>query len=179
MVSAHQQFSMKLSRLAFTAAFYESLLGCGGPEEVLDRTVEHIRSHIDQAGAAIFILDPSGFDVHLAKSPDNGQVEKTHFQSWFSRELVHEISQTNRVCMLNEMLHMGLTASPSSLRTLSAAAVPLGRLGLGVGFILVYRAAERPLLAEELSRVAAIAPGVREAILSTRPVPTKAPLAAS
>ena len=179
MVSAHQQFSMKLSRLAFTASFYESLLGCGGTEEVLDRTVEHIRSHIDQAGAAIFIMEPSGFDVHLAKSPDNGQVEKTHFQSWFTRELVHEISQTNRVCTLNEMLQMGLMASPSSLKTLSVAAVPLGRLGLGVGFILVYRAIERPLLDEELSRVAAIAPGVREAVLSTRPVPTKSPLAAS
>ena len=70
-------------------------------------------------------------------------------------------------------------ASPSSLKTLSVAAVPLGRLGLGVGFILVYRAIERPLLDEELSRVAAIAPGVREAVLSTRPVPTKSPLAAS
>ena len=162
-----------------STAFYESLLGCSGVEEVLDRTIGLIRTHIDRAGAAVFVIEASGFDVHLAKSPDNGQVEKTHFQSWFSRDMVQQISQTNRVCMLDELLRMGLMASPSSLKSLSVAAVPLGRLGLGVGFILVYRTVERPLLAEELSRVAAIAPGVREAVLSVRHAPAKSPLAAS
>ena len=140
---------------------------------MLDKAVEGIHANIDQAASAVFLMESSGFDVHLTKSPDNGLVEKSHFQSWFNRKMVQQISQTNRVCTLIEMLKMGLMAPPSTLKTLSAAAVPLGRLGLGVGFILVYRTAERPFLAEELSRIAAIAPGIREAILSFKSLPAK------
>lgn len=179
MVAAHEHFSYNLSRLSFTVSFYETLLKCGGLEEALDSAVMLIRKDIHQASAAVFWVDSTGFDMHLAKSPDLGQVEKAHFQSWFSRQMVQQIGQSNRICSLEEMLHMGLMAPPSALRTLSAAAVPLGRLGVGVGFILVYRTVERPLLAEELSRVAAIAPGLRETILSFKPAATKSPQTAS
>jgi len=172
MVSAHAQFSQKLAVLTFATKFYESLLGCSGIEETLHRTVEQVRTHIDHASAAIFLLDSSGFDVHVAKSTDGQEsIEKSHFQSWFSREMVHQIGQTNRICTLNDMLQMGLMAPPSALKTLSAAAIPLGRLGLGVGFILVYRPAERPLQPDDLSRIAAIAPGIRQAILSCKSTP--------
>jgi hypothetical protein len=37
---------------------------------------------------------------------------------------------------------------------------------MGVGLILIYRSAAHPLLDEELSRVASIASGLRETILS-------------
>jgi len=169
MVSAHDQFSLKLTRLAFAASFYESLLACTGLEETLDRAVELLRANVPQSGAAIFLAEASGFDVHLAKSADQNQVEKSHFQCWFTRQIVRQISQTNRVCTLSEMLKMGLQAPPSALKTLSAAAVPLGRLGQGVGFVLVYRTAESPLLAEELSRIAAVTPGLREAVIRFKP----------
>jgi hypothetical protein len=92
--------------------------------------------------------------------------------------MVQQIGQSNCVCTLDEMLQMGLMAPPTAIKTLSAAAVPLGRLGLGVGFILVYRASEHPLLAEELSRVAAIAPGLRETILSFKTASANSPLTA-
>lgn len=179
MVSAHELFSLTLARLTFVTSFYESLLGCGGLEEAAERTITLIGSNIDQAGAAIFLVESSGFEVFVARSADSGQVEKSNFQNWFSRDIVHQIGQTNHICTLEDMLKMGLMAPPSSLKTLSAAAVPLGRLGLGVGFILVYRAAEHPLLNEELSRVAAIAPGVREAILALKAAPIKPALTAS
>ena len=178
MVEVHEQFSLKLARLSFTTSFYETLLGCGGLEEVLDCAVTAIRANIDEASAAVFLVDGTGFDVHLAKSLDPGQVEKAHFQSWFSRQMVQQIGQTNRLCTLDEMLQMGLMAPPSAIRTLSAAAMPLGRLGLGLGFILVYRDANRPLLDEEMSRIATIAPGLREAILSFKSDPAKSPLTA-
>ena len=166
MVTAHTLFAQKVAQLAFTASFYETLLGCSGLEETLNKVVTMIRSNIDQAGAAIFLVESSGFDVHLAKSGNAEQVEKSSFQRWFSRPMVQQISQSNHLYTLDEMLKMGLAAPPSVLRTLSAAAVPLGRFGLGVGFMLVYRSAAHPLLDEELSRVASIASGLREAILS-------------
>ncbi len=168
MVSAHTQFSQKLAVLTFAASFYESLLGCSGLEETLHRTVEQVRAHIPHAGAAVFLLDSGGFDVHLAKPDGQEHVEKTHFQAWFNRDIVHQIGQTNRICTLADMLQMGLMAPPSALKTLSAAAVPLGRLGHGIGFILIYCPAERPLQDEDLSRIAAVAAGVRQAILSCK-----------
>jgi len=179
MVSAHELFSLTLARLTFATSFYESLLGCGEVEEAIDRTLRLIGQNIDQAGAAIFLVEASDFEVHLATSADGGQVEKANFKTWFNRDIVHQISQTNHICTLNDMLKMGLMAPPSSLKTLSAAAVPLGRLGLGVGFILVYRSAEHPLLAEELSRVAAIAPGLREALCALKAAPVKSSLTPS
>ncbi len=163
MVSAHEQFALKLTRLGFVTSFYESLLGCAGLDETLQRSVELMRDTVPQAGAAIFLAEPSGFDIHLARSAD--QVEQTHFQRWFTRDIVDQISRTNRICTLEEMLKMGLQAPPSALKTLSAAAVPLGRLGRGGGFVLIYRAAGNPLQSEELSRIAAVAPGLREAIV--------------
>lgn len=179
MVSAHEQFSQKLSRLTFAASFYEALLTCGDREDTIERAVKLIGANVDQAAAAVFLVEASGFDVHLAKSPEEGKVEKAHFQSWFSRRMVEQIGQTNHICTLDEMLQMGLMAPPSAIKTLSAAAVPLGRLGIGVGFILVYRTAAHPLLAEELSRIAAIAPGLREAILSSKSIGVNSPLTAS
>ncbi len=169
MVSAHEQFSLKLTRAAFAVSFYESLLACTGLEETLDRAVSLIRADIPQCGAAIFLAEANGFDVHLARPEDSHAIEKTHFQCWFTRDIVRQISQTNRVCSLYEMLKMGLQAPPSAVKTLSAAAVPLGRLGQGVGFVLIYRSAESPLLPEELSRVAGITAGLREAIIRFKP----------
>ena len=166
MVTAHTLFAQKVAQLSFAASFYETILGCSGLEETLDKVVTMIHNNIDQAGAAIFMVETSGFDVHVAKSSDNEQVEKSSFQSWFSRPMVEQISQSNHLYTLDEMLKLGLAAPPSVLRTLSATAVPLGRFGLGVGLILIYRSAEHPLLDEELSRVASIASGLRETILS-------------
>ena len=169
MVSAHEQFSLKLTRLAFATSFYEALMGCAGLEETLSRAASRMRAAVPQAGAAIFLIETSGFDVHLAQSDDVDHVEKNHFQHWFTGSIVRQISQTNRICTLSDMLKMGLQAPPSALKTLSASAVPLGRLGLGVGFILIYRTAESPLLPEELSRIAEITPGLREAIERFKP----------
>lgn len=173
MVSAHEQFLLKLTRLAFATSFYESLLGCAGLEEMLDRAVLQIRAAIAQSGAAIVLIETGGFDVHIAKSADRQQVEQSHIHNWFTPDIVRQISHTNRICSLSDMLKMGLQASPSALKTLSAAAVPLGRLGLGVGFILIYRNAENPLLAEELSSIAAVTPGLREAIIRFKPIDTE------
>ena len=173
MVQAHGLFSQTVAQLAFTTTFYETLLGCADLETLINRAISLISSNIDRASAAIFLLEPAGFDVYVA--PSAGQVEKATFQQWFTRDIVHQISRTNHICTLNDMLKMGLMASPASLKTLSAQAVPLGRLGLGVGFILVYRTAEFPLLAEELSRIAAITSGLREAVCALKPAPTKSP----
>ena len=164
MVSAHREFSMKLARLNFAVSFYEAMLSGCDCEQILDIAVQSIRGHIEGASAAIFLLEDNGFNVQMANTGPSDHIEATHFQDWFTHRLVDHISQSNRVCSLEQMLRMGLQGPPAIMKTLSAAAVPLGRFGQGLGFIFVYRHAGHPLTAEELSHVAAISSGLREAV---------------
>ena len=163
-VSAHQEFSQKLSRLYFAASFYETLLAANDRESLLELAICAIRSEIEEAGASVFLLDDAGFDVYLADADVSEGLASGSFQDWFPRTLVDHISRTNRVCSLEQLLRMGLQGPPAVLKTLSAAAVPLGRFGQGMGFIFIYRHASRPLTAEELARVAGITSGLRDAL---------------
>lgn len=172
MVSAHREFSTKLAALSFAASYYESLLGCTDLDDLLDTAVQGIREAVKETDAAIFLLSENGFDVHIADTGVADPVEKRQFQHWFTRELVNSVSQMNRICSLDQLLHMGLQGSPAVLKTISLAAIPLGRFGQAVGFVLVYRPAHLPLQAEELSRLAAVSSGLHEAIGSFQKTPS-------
>jgi hypothetical protein len=166
MVSAHREFSTKLAKLTFVTSFYESLLQSTGLENLLDTAVSQIRETINEADAAVFLLSENGFDVHIADTGVSDPIEKREFQHWFTHELVNSVSQMNRICSLEQLLKMGLQGPPAILKTISIAAIPLGRFGQAVGFVLVYRPAHLPLQTEELSRLAAISIGLRKAISS-------------
>lgn len=172
MVSAHREFSTKLAALSFAASYYESLLGCTDLDDLLDTAVQGIREAAKETDAAIFLLSENGFDVHIADTGVADPVEKRQFQHWFTRELVRSVSQINRICSLDQLLRMGLQGSPAVLKTISLAAIPLGRFGQAVGFVLVYRPAHLPLQSEELSRLAAVSAGLREAIGSFQKTPS-------
>ena len=172
MVSAHREFSTKLAALSFAASYYESLLGCTDLEDLLDTAVQGIREAAKETDAAIFLLSDNGFDVHIADTGVADPVEKRQFQHWFTRELVRSVSQMNRICSLDQLLRMGLQGSPAVLKTISLAAIPLGRFGQAVGLVLVYRPAHLPLQTEELSRLAAVSTGLREAIDSFQDTPS-------
>lgn len=169
-VAAHSDFSTRLSNLNFAAAFYELLLDCTDLEETLDAAIGGIQAGIEQSDAAIILLADNGFDVHLCNQGFGGSIEKSQFYNWFTRELVNSISQMNRICTLEQLLRMGMQGPPAIMKTVSAAAVPLGRFGQAVGLVLVYRPANMPLSAEELSRAAAVTTGLRKAILSHLPM---------
>lgn len=172
MVSAHREFSTKLAALSFAASYYESLLGCTDLDDLLDTAVQGIREAVKETDAAIFLLSENGFDVHIADTGVADPVEKRQFQHWFTRELVNSVSQMNRICSLEQLLRMGLQGSPAVLKTISLAAIPLGRFGQAVGLVLVYRPAHLPLQTEELSRLAAVSTGLREAIDSFQDTPS-------
>ncbi len=168
MVSAHIQFAQKQSRMNFAVSFYESILGCTDRETLLDSTIRCIEANVLDAGCAVFLLAEEGFSLHTGEGFSSGDIEKTHLQDWFAQPLIDQISQMNRICSLEQLLRMGLQGPPAMMKTLSAAAVPLGRFGHGLGFLFIYRHAEHPLMSEELSRIAAVSAGLREAIVRFR-----------
>ena len=164
MVSAHSQFSRKQARMNFALSLYESLLGCRDRCAVLDAAIRCLEANVTEAGCAVFLLAEEGYEIHTGPAGIGGDIEKNHLEAWFSRPLVDQISQMNRLCSLEQLLRMGLQGPPAMLKTISAAAVPLGRFGQGLGFLFLYRQAGYPLTAEELSRVAAVTAGLRQAI---------------
>lgn len=169
MVSAHGQFAQKLSRVTFVTGFYEALLGSGNLEALLDTAALAIQARLGQTNVAIFILEKQGFDIHLVSAlQDKPSIDREHFQQWFTTAAVKNVALAGQVCSSERLLTLGMLASPALLKQISVAAVPLGLLGQAVGFVLLWRSADQPLQRENLESIAAVASGLRSAILAHR-----------
>ena len=160
-VSAHREFSTELATLNYTVSFYERLLGCADMEALLEMAIRSIHQTIEQADAAVVLLTDNDFEVHIPETGSVEHVEKQQFRQWFTREIVNTVSQMNRVCTLDQLLRMGLQGTPAILKTISLAAIPLGR---DIGLLLVYRPAECPFQVGDLSCLGAVSGGLREAV---------------
>ncbi|HOQ05574.1 MAG TPA: hypothetical protein PKY88_10215 [Anaerohalosphaeraceae bacterium] len=169
MVAAHGQFARKLARLTFVAGFYETLLGCGTLETLLDKAAQSICSRIPDAGVAVFLLEKGGFDIHIAAAPQGAPaVGRDELQQWFTADTAAAVALAGRVCSANRLLSLGMQAPPGVLKLVSLSAVPLGVLGCAVGFVLVWRSAENPIRPEQMETLAAAAAGLRAAVLAHR-----------
>ncbi|MCE5186523.1 MAG: hypothetical protein LLF76_10400 [Planctomycetaceae bacterium] len=162
MVDAHRHFAVKLSDSLYVHRFYEGLLACSTLEEILDTAIRGVLDRIEGCETAVFLLEETGFDIHRLK-PCTGEMA-AGLEDWFTRDLVQNISLHPRACSLTEMLRMGLQGPPSTLKTLSAAAIGLSKSARAIGFIWICRAGENPLSAQELSSICAIGAGLANAI---------------
>lgn len=165
MVSAHQQFSVKLSQMLQVTRFYETLLSCATLQDILDTAFASFGASIPFCRAAFFLPDENGFEIHRPKeliSDDHALPP----HDWFSPQLVTDISLSPRVCSLDEMLRMGMQGTPLVLKTISAAAIPLSRCGQAAGFVFLYRSAATPLTSRELASASSISAGLCRAILN-------------
>ncbi len=167
MVDAHSQFVLKMSQLNFSAAFCETLLAARDIETLIELAAMVFGKHLKNASTAVFLLDGRGYNIHIGSHSQSSN-EKEVFENWFSPAVVAEISRNNRVCTMQEMLAIGLQANPASLKHIAAIAVPLGQLGRGVGFVLLYRPADMPFDQHEASMASVAASGLRSAIMSFR-----------
>ena len=166
MVSAHADFVKQLKMLNFSMNTYESLLSQSDLTGLIDNAAGLIQDNIGGSNVAVFLASADGFELHLVNNDSPIDIDAEKLESYFTPEVVQNICKCNWVCTINDMFEMGLEGNLSVLNSISAAAVPLGRFGPTVGFILVYRSADEPLRPDELDRVAVIAPGLCGAIRS-------------
>lgn len=167
-IGAHAEFVEKVSSLSTLVQFQEHLLGLADSAAILDKSAGFIKKQLSGTAVAIFLVEPKGFDIHFSESNAVFLPEKGHFENWFTYPLVQEISRCNQVCTLEKLLEMGLQATPTALKHIAAAAVPLGRMGKGVGFILLYRPIEKSFQTNELAMVASLATTLRIAIQNSQ-----------
>lgn len=175
-MTAHKDFLKALKVLGFAADFYNAITGLTDLNELLCTAGSYIQKHTPDVHIAFFLLAPIGvegvqpenFEMHVFESNEPIDPEDRRVENFFNTELVINISKSNQICTVEDMLGMGLQCSPVYLEKISTAAIPLATAGSSMGFMLVYRSSHNPLTADELKALTQITPGLARSIASCR-----------
>ncbi len=165
-VSAQKDFLKALKVISFTADFYESIIGLTDLNELLCNAGNLIKDHVSEVNVAFFLLQPYNFELHIFESNQPIDLEDRRIENLFTTELVNNISNSNKICTLDDMLTMGLQCNPSFLQKVAIAGVPLNHHNCSLGFILLYRQFRNPFTSEELKSIVQISPGLARSISS-------------
>ena len=167
-ITAQKDFIKKLNIINFTSSFYESILGTTDLNSLLYTAVKLVKEELEDANVTFFLHQAETFELHIFESVKPITLEKQHLENCFSPEMMDNICRANKVCTLEDMFEMGLKGNLVGLNNISAVTVPLGRGGLSLGFILVYRSSENKITPDNLKNISAITPGLSQAIQSCR-----------
>ena len=164
MAGAHEKFIKHLRRFCFTAEFYETIVGIDDLAILLNTAGSFITSQTAHANLAIMLSGSQHFDLHLTKENSDDTVDLAKLQCCFDDAIVKSICHSNRICSAEDMIQMGLAASPAMLNKISIAAIGLNNVGPALGIIVLYRSKDKPFKRAELAQIAAITPGFTKAI---------------
>lgn len=168
LIGAHRGFIKRLDSIGFAAHFYESILGTADLNGLFYKASNLIKEEVPDANLAFFLRQADSSELHMFESERPIGLEKQHLESCFTPELVEGISQSNKICTLEDMFSMGLEGNLTELNKISAVTIPLGMPGVSLGFILIYRPSENKLTTDELKNVLAITGGLSRAIQSCK-----------
>ncbi len=165
-VTAQRNFIKKLNTISFTANFYETIVGTTDLNNLILIASKFIKNEIPNATVALFLHQEDDLELHMFESDQPITLDKQHLENCFTPELVDNICKSNKICTLDDMFAMGLQGNLVKLNKISAVTIPLGKPGQSLGFILIYRSSEKKLTPDELNNIAAITPGLSQAIAS-------------
>jgi len=168
LIEAQRTFIKRLAIINFAANFYESIIGITDLNKLFYKAFEFFRAENADVNVTFFLRQEENFELFMFESGLPTAVEKQYLESCFTPELMDNISNSNKVCSLNDMFAMGLQGNPNELNKISAVTIPLGLLGLSLGFILVYRSSEHKITHDETDRISAVISGLSRAITSCR-----------
>ena len=164
LIAAQREFIKRLGTIAFTANFFEAIIGTTDLSGLLLTADKLIKDEIHDANIAFFLRQADSFELHMSEKDKPITLEKQHIENCFTPELVDNICKSNKLCTLDDMFAMGLQGNLIELNKISAAAVPLSRPGLSLGFVLIYRSSANKLTADELNNISAVTCGLSRAI---------------
>ena len=166
LIAANRDFIKRLNTISFTANLYESIVGTTDLSSLLYTACKLIKDEIPDANVAFFLRGQESFELHMFESDQPITLEQQHLENCFTPELVDNICKSNKLCRLEDMFAMGLQGNLIELNKISAITIPLGQLGLSLGFILIYRSSENKLTDAELNNISPVTPGLCRAIQS-------------
>ena len=68
-------------------------------------------------------MQPENFELHVFESDLAIDLDDRRVENFFNTELVTNISKSNQICTIEDMLGMGLQCSPVFLEKISTAAI--------------------------------------------------------
>lgn len=166
LISAQRTFIKKLDAIGFAANFYEAIVGVTDLSALFYTAGRLFKDEIPDANFAFFTRREENFELHMLEDDKPITLDRQGLENCFTAELVRNICRCNRICTLQDMFAMGLQGNLVALNKVSAAAIPLGKPGSSLGFMLVSRTCENRLTADELRSAVAVAPGLSRAIQS-------------
>jgi GAF domain-containing protein len=168
LIAAQKCFIKSLKVIGFAAEFYEAIIGLTDLNELLSTAGNLIKEQITDVNVAFFLLRSDNFEMHVFESDQPIGLEDKRIENFFTAELVDNISKSNRICTIDDMLVMGLASNPRYIEKVEAAGVPLINHGCSLGFVLLYRSSQRPFTPDELKSIDEVAPGLARSITSCR-----------
>ena len=164
LVAAQRSFIKKLKTISFAAGFYESILGATDLNSLLYTAVKQIRRRIDETTVVFFLRQAEGFEIYVFDSDRPPALGRQQLEGCFGQELAESICQSNKVHTLEDIFEMGVGGDFTALSGVSAVTIPLGAFGSSSGFMLICRAADERLTADETSDISAVTSGLSQAI---------------
>lgn len=163
LITAQRSFMGTLSLLAFTANFYESIIGLSDLKSIFYCAAKLIKQQLGQVNVTFFLPRDNNFEVYVFEK-QQPQTNQFNPAEYFTPEVVDAVCQANEICRLDSLISMGLEVNPTILKKISASTVPLGSFGVSRGFILVCRCGENDFTATELNYLSSISTGFTRAI---------------
>ena len=164
LIAAQRGFIKKLKTISFTANFYEAIVGTTDLSTLLDTAGKLIKEEIPDSNIGFFLRQQESSELHIFESDQPITLEQQVLEGCFNGEVVENICKSNKICTLDDMFALGLEGNLIELSKISAATMPLGGLGVSLGFILIYRSSQNKLTVEELNNIASITCGLSRAI---------------
>jgi len=165
-IGAQKNFIKKLDVIAYTADFYESILGMTDLQTLLNKTRSHISEMVSDSSVTFFFRNGSCFEKHIDPNPAEKTTDGPSFHEAITDEVAADICTLNKICNLEELLAIGLVWNPKHLNKLTAVTIPLGKMGSCIGFILLNRVDGDCLNCSEINYVYSISSGLSRAVKS-------------
>jgi len=164
LIAAQRDFIRRLETISCAAQFYKTLLGTTHLNNLLETAAGLTQSQIPGASVSFFLRQPNGFERHTYQSDNLAPMDGQRVEACLGAEVVDSICKANKTCTLEEMLAMGLDASPAQLSRISAVTVPIGQFGRPTGFIFLCKRDPTGFTVEELATASSLASGLSRAV---------------
>ena len=171
-ISAHRKFLHNLKMLSFTANFYESLAGITELSLLLTTAAEYMKDHLTNSQLAIVLRLPHSFELHIPFSEKDEPKTNCWLADYLTEEIVQAVCKSNQICTLDEMLKMSMQIPPAMLGKLTAAAIPLSRSSISLGFIIIWKNLPEKVTENEIKYIRTVTPGLTKAIQAAQKIET-------
>ncbi|MDH7598540.1 MAG: hypothetical protein QHH07_02740 [Sedimentisphaerales bacterium] len=168
LIAAQRRFIQDLDCIGFAASLYRSMLGVTDPGRLVDLAAAAITEHISGIAMLFYVRSTGMFKQYAAGTAQSD--EYLRLLESVNTELAEAICRANKVCGLEDLLMLGMQASPALTARTSTVCVPISIDGRCFGVVLVCGPATLRLTAFQMQKLNAVAAGLASAIQACQQV---------